>query len=125
MKLYGQRWLYRVGNAEVAVDNAFSWWGWAQERWLINGEFIRETGGWFTIRRSFAEPWLTTLGEGVLSAELRSRLNGLDCSVTLDGEAVPHDTLFEAEWHGKKSWPAAEDWKEVAAFSVFNFAGMS
>ena len=101
MKLYGQLWLYRVGNAEVAVDNAFSWWGWAQERWL------------------------TTPGEGVLCAELRSRLNGLDCSVTLDGEAVPHDTLFEAEWLGRKSWPAAEDWKEVSAFSVFNFAGMS
>ena len=125
MKIYGQRWLYRIGNTEVAVDNAFSLWGWAQERWLINGEVIRETGGWFALKRSFAEPWLTTLGEGTLAAELRSRLTGVDCSVTLDGEAIPHDTLFEAEWTGRKSWPAAGDWKEVAAFSAFNLAGMS
>ncbi len=77
------------------------------------------------LKRSFAEPWLTALGEGILAVELRSRLYGVDCSVTLDGEALPHDTLFEAEWLGRKSWPAAEDWKEVSAFSVFNFAGMS
>jgi hypothetical protein len=90
MKLHGQRWLYRLGNAEIVVENAFSWWGWAQERWLINGDVIRETGGWFEIRRVFDEPWLT----------------GVDCSVTLEREALDHDALFEASWRGKRSWPA-------------------
>ena len=120
MKLHGQRWLYRAGNAEVIVDNAFSWWGWGQERWLINGDVIRETGGWFESRRAFDEPWLTPLGDGILAVELRARLTGVDCSVMLDGEALEHDALFEASWRGKRSWPAADRWEEVADFSIFN-----
>ena len=120
MRMYGQRWFYRVGNTEVIVDNAFSWLGWAQERWLINGEVIRETGGWFNIRRSFHEPWLTPLGDGFLTANLRSRLSRVECVLMLDGEAVDHDALFEASWHPKGSWPSADDWKEVARFSIFD-----
>ena len=123
MRLHGQRWLYRVGNAEVIVENAFSWWGWAQERWLINGEVIRETGGWFAIRRSFDEPWLTPLGDGFLTANLRSRLTSVECLLMLDGEAVDHEALFEASWRRKGSWPSADHWKEVASFSIFD--GMS
>jgi len=119
MKLHGQRWLYLIGNAEIAVDNAFSWWGWAQERWLINGETIRETGGWFVFRRSFDEPWLTPLGDGILAVELRSKLSAVHCAVTLDGEPQEHDALFEASWQGRRSWPAADDWQAVDAFSVF------
>lgn len=123
MKIYGQRWLYRVGNAEVVVDNAFSWWGWAQERWQINGEVVRETGGWFVFKRSFDEPWLTPFGDGVLAADLRSRMTGIECRLTLDGEALDHDALYEASWRGKGSWPVADDWNEVTAFAIFNIPG--
>jgi hypothetical protein len=120
VKLHGQRWLYRLGNAEIAVENAFSWWGWAQERWLINGDVIHETGGWFAIRRAFNEPWLTPLGDGTLAVELRSRPTGVDCSVMLDGEALKHDALFETSWRGRRRWPTADDWKEVTDFSIFS-----
>lgn len=123
--MHGQRWRYRVGNADVIVDNAFSWWGWAQERWLINGDVVRETRGWFAIRRSYAEPWLTPLGDGLLSVELRSRLSAVDCALKLDGEAVDHDALFEASWHGKGSWPAPDLWQEVARFAIFDHLRLS
>lgn len=119
MKLHGQRWLYRVGNAEVVVENAFSWWGWAQERWLVNGDVVRETGGWFALRRSHREPWLTPLGDGVLTAELRARTGSVECVVMLDGERLPPDALFEASWAGRRAWPAADQWAEVDAFSIF------
>jgi hypothetical protein len=120
MKIHGQRWLYRVGNAEVIVDNAFSWWGWGQERWLINGEIIREAAGWFAPKRSFDEPWLTPLGDGILAAELRAKIASVECLVTLDGEAQPDDARLEASWSGRGVWPADEAWTEVENFSIFN-----
>lgn len=119
MKLHGQRWLYRVGNAEILVDNAFSWWGWAQERWLINGDIMRRTGGWFAVKRSFDEPWLTPLGDGILEVHLRSRLSSVECLVTLDGERLDHEALYETSWSGRGAWPASEDWLEVDSFSIF------
>ena len=122
MKLHGQRWRYRVGNAEVCVDNAFSWWGWAQERWLINDEVVRSTAGWFAFRRSFSEPWLTPLGDGMLAADLRAAGVGVVCEVTLDGQPVPHDALFETSWHGRGSWPPEEAWEEVERFAIFGGA---
>lgn len=119
MKLHGQRWLYRVGNAEVIVDNAFTWWGWAQERWLVNDDVVRETGGWFVFKRSFDEPWLTPLGDGILSAELRSRIASVECLLTLDGERQDSVALFEASWFGRGAWPPSQNWAEVESFSVF------
>ncbi|RNJ62733.1 MAG: hypothetical protein EDM03_08750 [Porphyrobacter sp. IPPAS B-1204] len=120
MKLHGQRWLYRLGNAEIVVENAFSWWGWAQERWLINDDIVREAGDWFKVRRVFDEPWLTPVSDGLLAVEMRSRFTGVDCWVTLDGEALEPHAVFEANWGGKRSWPASEDWKEVADSLIFN-----
>lgn len=119
MKIHGQRWLYRVGNAEVIVDNAFTWLGWGQERWVINGEIIRATAGWFAFKRYFDEPWLTPLGEGMLAAELRSQMAGIACVVTLDGEVQPHDATFEATWTGRGAWPADAAWTQVDSFSIF------
>ena len=124
MKLQGQRWLYRLGNAEVVVENAFSWEGWAQERWLINGEVAGETGGWLVTRRSFDEPWLTPLGDGVLAVEMRSRLLTVECRVTLDGVTIEPDALFEGRWHGKGVWPAADQWTAVPRFSVLKLLGL-
>lgn len=120
MKIHGQRWLYRVGNAEVCVDNACSWWGWAQERWVINGEVVRATGGWWTVRRSFDEPWLTPLGDGILAVELRAKATRVECRVLLDGVVCEHDALFEASWQGRGRWPEAEAWTEVRRFAVFD-----
>lgn len=120
MKIHGQRWLYRVGNAEVIVDNAFSWIGWGQERWVINGETVRATAGWFVFRRTFDEPWLTPLGEGMLAAALRSQMTGIACVVTLDGEAQPCDALFEATWSGRGAWPESAAWTQVDSFAIFD-----
>lgn len=117
MKLHGQRWLYRIGNAEVVVDNAFSWWGWGQERWLINNEIIGQTKGWFVLKRSFAEPWLTYLGDSILAADLRARPVSVECRVTLDGELLDPDAIFKASWFGRGAWPTADNWIEVKALS--------
>jgi hypothetical protein len=110
MHILGQRWQYRVGNALVHVDNAFSWIGWAQERLVVNGETVEAAGAWFSFRRSFAEPWLTLIGDDELKVDLKSRVSGIDCRVTLAGEALEAEELFEAKWSGKGSWPAEESW---------------
>lgn len=118
MRIHGQRWQYRVGNALVHVDNAFSWTGWAQERLVVNFETVEAAGAWFSFRRSFAEPWLTRIGEDELRVVLKSRLSGIDCGVTLAGEPLEAEALFEAKWSGAKgSWPPEEDWMPTERFS--------
>ena len=64
MKIHGQRWRYRLANTEVFIDNVFSWFGWAQERMLVNGELAQSAGSWFSFSRNFNEPWLTLSGDG-------------------------------------------------------------
>lgn len=120
MKLHGQRWRYRIGNSEVDVDNAFSWFDWAQERFKVNGEVVKATGQWFAFRRSFDEPWLTPIGEGELSVRMRSTTVGVDCEVELDGEAIEAEQLFEATWRGKGSWPVDADWRSTESFTIFD-----
>ncbi|MFL0671301.1 MAG: hypothetical protein ACJLS3_07730 [Erythrobacter sp.] len=119
MVIHGQRWRYRVGNADVCVDNAFSWWGWAQERWVINGEEVRSIGAWFTFRRKFDEPWLTPLGDGVLAADLRSAAHGVACEVRLDGELLAPEALYETSWSGRGAWPDEAAWVEVERHTIF------
>ena len=120
-KVHGQRWLFRIGNAEVIADNAFSWLGWGQERWLINGVLVRETRGWFALERSFSEPWVTSFGEGTFAANLKLRAASVECFVTVNGERQNHDALFEACWSERGARPSAEDWVEVTSFSIFRF----
>ena len=118
MRLHGQRWQYRVGNALVHVDNAFSWSGWAQERLIINLETLEATGAWFGMRRSFKEPWLTRIGEDELKVDLKSKLWGIDCRVTLASEALEAEELFETKWIGAKgSWPTEENWQPTGRLS--------
>jgi hypothetical protein len=113
--MLGQRWEYRIGNSVVLVDNAFAWTGWTQERLLVNGDTVREAGGWFAFYRGFDESWLTQLGEGKLRAVLRSRMRGIACTVTLDGAVQEPIALWEARWSGGPSqrWPAEVDWTEA------------
>lgn len=120
MKIHGQRWRYQLENSEIYVDNAFSWFGWAQERLLINGEVAQATGQWFAFRRSFSESWLTRLGDGLLEIKMRSTVTGVDCELKLDDEIIEHDGLFEISWRGRRSWPTKDDWVEVDRFSIFD-----
>jgi hypothetical protein len=118
MRIHGQRWQYRVGNALVHVDNAFSWTGWGQERLVVNLETVKATGAWMALRRSFAEPWLTRIGDDELQAQLKARLLGIDCCVTLAGEALEAEELFEAKWSGPKgTWPPEESWTPTKQLS--------
>ncbi len=119
MKIHGQRWRYQLANTEVCVDNAFSWFGWAQERVLINDEVIQSVGAWFSFRRSFKEPWLMPTGDGELAIRMQSTLTGVDVELRLGGEAVEHDELFEADWRGRGTWPHAERWTKTERFSIF------
>jgi len=113
LKLNGKRWRYEIGNTEVLVDNAYSLWGWAQERWLINSKVVKSTGGWFSLSRAFDEPWLTALGEGVLEVKLRAAVKDVRCTVLIDGEEIEPDSVFRAVWPNQGSWPASEEWIEV------------
>ena len=117
MKMMGQRWQFRIDNHVVNVDNAFSWWGWGQERLLINQESVKATGQWFVFRRSFAEPWLTRIGEDELTVKMRSTIGGIDCRVRLAGEELEPDTLYQLTWRGdRNSWPVSHEWEETDAF---------
>lgn len=114
MKMHGQRWRYRVGNAVVNVDNAFSWIGWGQERLVVNNEPVQMAGAWFGLKRSFGEPWLTLVGEDELRVTLRSKMMGIGCAVTLADRPVEPDACFEAIWSGGKGyWPEEQVWAQT------------
>jgi len=118
VKLLGQRWEYRVGNSIVFVDNGFSWTGWGQERLVVNDETVQQSGGWWRMRQAFREPWLTLVGESELRVALVSRLRGISCSATLDGEPIHPDALHGAVWQGRGGeWPAPDGWIEAANVS--------
>lgn len=119
MKIHGQRWRYQLANTEVFVDNAFSWFGWAQERMLINGEVSQSVGSWFSFKRNFNEPWLTLSGDGEIEILMRSTLTGVDVELRLDGEVVEHEELFETAWHGRGAWPDEGLWIKTEQFSIF------
>ena len=119
MKLHGQRWRYQLANTEIFVDNAFSWFGWSQERLLINGEVAQSVGSWLSFKRSFDEPWLTLSGDGIVEISMRSKLNGISVELRLDDEMIEHEELFEAAWHGKGVWPNPDLWMKTEQFSIF------
>ena len=111
MRLIGQRWEYRIGNALVYVDNAYTYSLWGQERLLVNDEEVKASSGWSRFLQHYREPWLTDIGEGELKVRLRSGLGGIACTVWLDGERVEPTQRYEAQWTGPAySWPAEEHW---------------
>jgi hypothetical protein len=110
--LIGQRWLYRIGNATVVVDNAFNWLGWGQERLRVNDETIHESQGWFRLSQTFSEPWLTRLGEGELKVRIIGQINSVRCEALLDGVAQDAESLMAVRWTGTRgAWPPETDWK--------------
>ncbi|KLI63647.1 hypothetical protein [Aurantiacibacter marinus] len=121
MKIHGQRWRYQLANTELYVDNAFSWFGWAQERALVNGKMVQSAGGWLIFRRSFKESWLTPTGDGELTIAMHSAASGIVVEVKLGGAVIEHEELFEATWHGRGGWPSELDWNRTEQFTIFNF----
>lgn len=119
MKIYGQRWRFQLANTEVHIDNAFSWFGWAQERVLINGELAHSAGGWLVFKRSFKEPWLTFTGDGELSIKMFSTALGVEVKVELEGKALEYEELYEVNWNGRGRWPDEAAWNKVNKFSIF------
>ena len=118
MALFGQRWEYRIGNSVVFVDNAFNWSGWGQERLVVNGESAGSAAGWFGMYRSFSKAWLTRLGEGELRVALSSRLRGIACALTVDGESFVPEAVWEATWSGPRgAWPEEDAWAEASVRS--------
>ncbi|MBO9510342.1 hypothetical protein [Erythrobacter sp. A6_0] len=110
---------YQLANTEIFVDNAFSWFGWAQERLLINGEVAQSIGSWLSFKRSFDEPWLTLSGDGIVEVSMRSKLNGISVELRLDDEMIEDEELFEAARHGKGVWPNPDLWIKTEQFSIF------
>ena len=112
MQMICQRWTYRVGNSTVTVDNAFNWLGWAQERLRVNDETAQDSRGLFRTRQSYAEPWLTVIGEGELSVCISARLMSIQCELRLNGDLIATEAYLATRWSGpKNSWPAEEDWR--------------
>lgn len=112
MRLMGQRWEFRIGNAVVKVDNAFSWSLWGQERMLVNDEEVHSSSGRMRFSQKYQEPWLTSLGEGELKIWLRGGSSGVCCTAFLDGEAVPATEIYESVWRGPAlGWPDEVEWQ--------------
>ena len=112
MQMICQRWTYRVGNSTVTVDNAFNWLGWAQERLRVNDETVQDSRGLFRTRQSYAEPWLTMIGEGELSVCISARVMSIQCESRLNGDLIAPEAYLATRWPGSKnSWPAEEDWR--------------
>lgn len=112
MPMICQRWTYRVGNSTVTVDNAFNWLGWAQERLRVNDETVQDSRGMFRTRQSYAEPWLTMIGEGELSVRMSARLMSIQCELLVNDEPLEPETYLASRWAGpKNSWPPEADWR--------------
>ncbi len=114
MRLHGQRWVYRIGNSVVCIDNGFSWVGWAQERMVVNDETVQSSDGWFRLRQDYFEPWIVPGGEGVLRVKLVAGMMRISCSADLDSQPLDPVEILEATWSGsKKAWPPADAWTPV------------
>jgi hypothetical protein len=86
---------------------------------VVNGDSIQTFGKWFSVRRSMSEPWLTQTGDGVLLVRMFASGGGVECQVTLEGEVLEPEALFEAQWHKKGTWPPDYFWSKTQSFSVF------
>lgn len=115
MKLYCERWVYRIGNSVIEVDNGFAWPGFAQERMVVNGETVQSHQGWFHARQDFFEPWIVPGGEGMLTITMVSGLLRVHCRAKLDGAPVEPAETLKAEWSGPKgAWPPQDAWVAVS-----------
>lgn len=111
MNFMGQRWIYRIGNHTVAVDNAFTWALYGKERLVIDSLETQSTSGYFRLRQSYSEPWLASLDGGRLEVMLHATALGIACHVKLDGTQIKADDLFASRWSGpKSSWPSDDAW---------------
>lgn len=114
MKLHGQRWVFRIGNSTVKVDNAFSfsWSMWGQERMIVNDEVLYISSG-ARFSQTFTEPWLTPDGESTLEVTLYGGLMSLICEAKLDGRRLEPEACYSASWtSGRNHWPAEDAWEE-------------
>lgn len=114
MKLHGERWVYRIGNSVIRVDNGFAWVGFAQERMVVNDETVQSHEGWFALRQDFFEPWIVPGGEGVLKVTMLAGLMRVHCRAELDGVVIQPAETSKTTWSGPKgSWPPEEAWQPV------------
>ena len=114
MKLYGQRWVYRIGNQTVTIDNGFSWSFWGQERMLINDEAAHVTDGYMVLSRAYQEGWLTLVGDSMLHVTLTSGVLSIFCEARIGENRLQPDECFVTAWSGEKGhWPDNLIWKPI------------
>lgn len=112
-RLHAQRWVYRLGNSTLIVDNGFTWFGWGQERMLVNEGTVKQVAGWLALSRSFSEAWLSPNGEGEVVVQLMSGLASLVCEIRLNGERLEPEACYSASWLGERGhWPDDIPWEE-------------
>lgn len=112
-KFHAQRWVYRLGNSTLMVDNGFTWSGWAQERMIVNEETVKQAAGWLIVSRSFSEPWLSPDGEGEIVVQIMAGLLSLICETRLNGERLEPEACYSAAWQGERGhWPDDIPWQD-------------
>ena len=103
-------WRYLEGNSEIIIDNAWTLTGWAQERLVINGDTTAETSGWWRFTQSFAEPWLSRIGETELKVSLRAAMFTVTIHVEVDGRVLEAERYLTFDWAGpRRQWPPLDD----------------
>ena len=109
--MHGQRWVYRIGNSVVCIDNGFAWIGWAQERMVVNDETVQSSDGWWRMRQDYFEPWIVPGGDGVLRVTLVAGMWSINCSADLDGAPLEAVETLKATWSGPTgTWPDDAAW---------------
>ncbi|MGJ3231568.1 MAG: hypothetical protein ACFE0P_07205 [Oceanicaulis sp.] len=109
LTLRGKRWLYDIGGRRVSVENAWSWTGWAQERVVVDGESVRETGEEMKTRRRFTVPVEETRLNAPLEIDMRAKGFWIDCRMRYGDELIEPIDVQYGNWRGERGdWPPAE-----------------
>lgn len=108
--MHFQRWRYLEGNSEIIIDNAWTLTGWTQERIVVNGETTAEAAGWWKLKQSFAEPWLSRFGETELKVLLRATMLTVRVHVEIDGRVLEAERYLTFDWTGpRRQWPPLDE----------------
>ncbi len=115
MQHRGKRWIYRVEDRELRVENAWKFSFWAQERVLLENQIVASAGEYGAIERRFElAPDQTGLSHP-LNILITSGFLGLVCVVTYGAKTLTPVHVEHGRWWGPNgTWPE-EDHEDLAA----------
>lgn len=111
MNFRGQRWVFLDGNHEIIVENAWSMNGISMDRISIDGQVRRDSvnNQMVVMWKGFhKEPWITNLGEDILTVQIRSGLLKIHARVKIGKRTLNPADYVESVWNGQPGeWPDA------------------